>query len=742
MSDPIDDIDGSGLQLLDRDQMPIGHLVIGHTTDRSARAWFQGTRHHCEVVYTVRDSNNRIVPQRSDNTALKEDRDFTGTVDIHDLEPSSEYELVASFRSKSGSIETDSHTTSANFTTFPSRTCSKSLPFAFLLGSCNLSVVSINNVGMQALQIVGAFAARESLKRPISDRKPAPRPRKIEALKILFGRWLTGRKWGRWLVSLAIGGSHAAVFLGSGGKWPGQPLLRSPFLKLEALFAGHEIRFDEGKSRPSPGQILYGARSGASGILAFSPAVNVGTWPGGDDGEDEGDEEKHDVEGVMLMVDRHGEFIDGERLIKANGNVDQTGPTQGSDVAGVVSSKPFAPCYMKPAFTIHAGDQIYFDVPEINRVPHKERYREAYREAWFEDRYQRAFLRRGSHYMSMDDHELIDQFSLDREPPDEDDVPEGWEPDDFAAGRYKGEAMAAYRDYVQSRHPPGTRYYEFSHGAVQFFVMDTRTERRRHENSRMIDDDQMCAFKKWLVRHRDDLKFVVSSVPFVAEVISSADPSAEDSEDRAADKWCGAAFRLQRDEIIDFIHDQDIDRLLFLVGDMHCAYHASMAIGKERRWKRRRIHELAGGPIHQLELGRRGQFATSTSKRTRQGKIRYDSQLHHFHGNACAIMHIEVDEARDSFERHRDGTSADHAVPVITWKVIRTMTDPEINWERSEGQPEAHKDREAGRLLPPDGENPVTKESIKFVMKDQPPISGRITFPRRPTSPADREGET
>ena len=44
------------------------------------------------------------------------------------------------------------------------------------------------------------------------------------------------------------------------------------------------------------------------------------------------------------------------------------------------------------------------------------------------------------------------------------------------------------------------------------------------------------------------------------------------------DKWCGRPFRWQRDEIIDFIEEKAIERVVFLVGDMHCAYHASMSI--------------------------------------------------------------------------------------------------------------------------------------------------------------------
>src|SRR5262249_54442116 len=151
--------------------------------------------------------------------------------------------------------------------------------------------------------------------------------------------------------------------------------------------------------------------------------------------------------------------------------------------------------------------------------------------------------------------------------------------------------------------------------------------------------------------------------PFVAELARSGDSSEVD------DKWCGRPFRRQRDEIIDFIEDEAIERVVFLVGDMHCAYHASLSIGNGHRWMRRMIHELAGGPINQLDLSGRAQFIDA-SLTTRGDQNPYQVRMHQFHGNASAIMHVEVTNARDP----RD---PDTEEPEIVWRVIRTMTDPE-----------------------------------------------------------------
>ena len=418
----------------------------------------------------------------------------------------------------------------------------------------------------------------------------------------------------------------------------------------------------------------------------------------------------------MVLVDVHGEFGPGDWLRIAANRPDPYAVV-GSKVVGqlVECCKPDWG-YDKPAFTIHAGDQIYYDVPNVKRVPEVEGYWSAYREAWFEDRYQRSFLARGSHYMTLDDHEIVDQFSRDRPKPEKEDVPKDWVQDDFSADAYHDSAMKAYDDYVQSRHPrtippdhhveedaPETpRWFMFSHGKAEFFVMDTRTERRRHKDSEMIGDDQMRAFEAWLTepKHRTALKFVVSSVPFVAEI--EGGEGGANGADRNDDKWCGAPFRRQRDHIIDLIHEKKIDHLVFLVGDMHCAYHASMTIGKGKRWQRRRVHELAGGPISQLDYGRRHRFATVVRKKTRADEVPYDIRLHQFHGGANAIMHISVGATEDQL--------IETMVPEVSWHVIRTLTDPDPKWVRGDEQ------------------NGNAQSPAELRLEDRPPISGRIVF--------------
>jgi hypothetical protein len=594
----------------------------------------------------------RIPPQ---DGPVPETRDYTTCFDFGGLAPSSTYEVTATFAC--GTIgSSESQAVRGVFKTFPLSEGGE--PFSFLLGSCNLPVVAINNLAAQVLQVVGFYIARRSLERPIPDRRPQPVPG--EGLKIWFGRWLMRQRWGRHLLSCLIYGSLGAVFLGTGGKWSMQPLLKSPFLKLAGMFASRRIDFCKGRVAPLAGQTLIGCDSQASGFVVFDPAVNEGYWKG------------KDAKGSMILTDIRGDFRSGEWL-----RID----SEPNDVIAQVSdSSGFEmPDLRRPAFMIHAGDVIYFDFPKSSRKPQLDSYRDEYRESWFEDRFQRWFLAHGPHYMTLDDHEIVDQFACD-ELGGSDEA--GRKPQQFLAA-----ARPAYVEYVHSRHPDpdGPLFYDFCHGMVPFFVMDTRTGRRRRSDSQIIDGVQMEAFKQWLKKHKEHLKFVVSSVPFVAELTRSGDSSEVD------DKWCGRPFRWQRDEIIDFIENEAIERVVFLVGDMHCAYHASLSIGNSHRWMRRTIHELAGGPINQLDLSGRAQF-TDASLITRGDQNPYQVRMHQFHGNASAVMHVEVTNK----DPHDPDTE-------VFWRVIRTMTDPESRRDGSNGP----------------------------MLIEDPPISGRITFCKR-----------
>jgi hypothetical protein len=83
------------------------------------------------------------------------------------------------------------------------------------------------------------------------------------------------------------------------------------------------------------------------------------------------------------------------------------------------------------------------------------------------------------------------------------------------------------------------------------------------------------------------------------------------------------------------------------------------------------VHELAGGPVNQLQLGRVTDFACH--RKGCAGELEYEVRLERFHGDVSAVMHLKVDYAgREPF--HKDAVDA--LVPEVEWNIIRTLTDP------------------------------------------------------------------
>jgi len=342
-----------------------------------------------------------------------------------------------------------------------------------------------------------------------------------------------------------------------------------------------------------------------------------------------------------------------------------------------------APC-LRPAFMIHCGDQIYYDLDFPQRTGGEHDYRRSYRQAWFSDEQAAKLLRSFPQYMILDDHEIVDGFGTDLKPRD-------------AEKKLREPALRAYDEYVGSRQPrpkrpkrpdrPDPLDYTFEHGNTGFFVLNTRTERSARYRQ-MISDEQLEEFVKWL-RKPQALKFVVSSVPFVAELRPPGlDRNGERRGDERADKWSGYAWQAQRERIIRAIYEREVQqgevqegevkRLVFLVGDMHCTYHARMQIGDPRR--RVTVHELAGGPVNQLQFATRddfyarytGSFKVAREKPSDDASIEnstyeelpWTSTMEAFHGAAPSVLKVSVSPQSSS------------APLEIRWTALRTHPAP------------------------------------------------------------------
>ncbi len=113
---------------------------------------------------------------------------------------------------------------------------------------------------------------------------------------------------------------------------------------------------------------------------------------------------------------------------------------------------------------------------------------------------------------------------------------------------------------------PDRFWYTFQDGCCDFFVTDARTERYLPLDKnewQIISDQQMNALKTWLNDGSRRVKFVISSVPVFPGTKSSSD-----------DKWNG--FPDQQSELLDFIWENQIPRVVILSGDVHSSLSAEL----------------------------------------------------------------------------------------------------------------------------------------------------------------------
>ena len=211
------------------------------------------------------------------------------------------------------------------------------------------------------------------------------------------------------------------------------------------------------------------------------------------------------------------------------------------------------------------GDQIYADdlnfISPDSKLP---QFFARYREHFTQD-HLRALMSRVPTYMTLDDHEIEDNWPAKATSKDMQTL--------YPA------AIHSYLTYQVSHSPlfdltpdgnhisgvPTKLWYTFQDGCCDFFMTDLRTERKLEdpEKLKMMSNDQITALKAWLSDGAEAVKFVGSSTPMFP-----------DAEKPSEDTWSG--FLDQRNELLDFIRDNEIPRVVFLSGDVHCAVSAKL----------------------------------------------------------------------------------------------------------------------------------------------------------------------
>jgi len=155
------------------------------------------------------------------------------------------------------------------------------------------------------------------------------------------------------------------------------------------------------------------------------------------------------------------------------------------------------------ALLLLLGDQIYGDGierhwPELGWF---DRYQRRYRQLW-SYRPMRDVLRRTCTYMTLDDHDVVNDFGVK----------------DIDPLRVT-DALAAYRSFQHARNPgpiDGPLPFSFRRGPASYFVMDGRTDRRPGRPG-LIGAGQRQALRDWAASEETraaDVIFFCASVPF------------------------------------------------------------------------------------------------------------------------------------------------------------------------------------------------------------------------------------
>lgn len=217
---------------------------------------------------------------------------------------------------------------------------------------------------------------------------------------------------------------------------------------------------------------------------------------------------------------------------------------------------------------VHVGDMSYNDGSVT-----LEDFREKWRRTLADPGY-RALLPQASMLMSWDDHEFTNNLNPETDDP-----------------ALITNAKESFFDHVAVTPGPDFRLWQ-SHpwgNTVEFITLDSRSERvpstRGSEETIYMGPEQMAFFKERLKNSTARFKVVLNSVPITQMT---------DLWASSGDRWQGYAS--QREEILDFLVDEDIHDVYFLSGDFHVGF-----VGRvEATGPRSRFWEIAVGPSGNL----------------------------------------------------------------------------------------------------------------------------------------------
>lgn len=198
---------------------------------------------------------------------------------------------------------------------------------------------------------------------------------------------------------------------------------------------------------------------------------------------------------------------------------------------------------------LHLGDITYNDGAKTPAQFNTE---------WEETRSQQGYLDllpSTGMYAIWDDHEVDDEWST--EAPDE---------------SVRTAGKTAFQNWLPTQRGSDEKLWtQFRWGqSVEFFLLDTRSERvpssREGQNPTFVSEEQLAWLEQGLKNSTAHFKVVMTSV--VMANLQGA--QYWDTPLARNDRWEG--YGAQRDRLLDFIVDEQIDNVWFLSGDIHSGY--------------------------------------------------------------------------------------------------------------------------------------------------------------------------
>jgi hypothetical protein len=211
------------------------------------------------------------------------------------------------------------------------------------------------------------------------------------------------------------------------------------------------------------------------------------------------------------------------------------------------------------------GDAVYLDTFGV--IPAAQAYPQI-----LADPVYAKFFQNIPNYFMYDDHEIINDYDQGRHSDLFNETMHYWI-------HYYGQKNPSKGDSVDH----DALYYNFTRGDVGFFIMDTRMYRSPKlqpddEEKTMLGSEQKKALKEWLLQPGLTFKFLISPVPYTVRL-------------DLIDGWQG--YITEREEILDFIEDNEIAGCVLLSADSHFS-----AINVLRPW----AIEYSASPLYAIPL--------------------------------------------------------------------------------------------------------------------------------------------